>query len=63
METTNKKPILKLIGEDGNAFAILSKARRIAQINKMDWDKIAQEATSKDYDHLLITMMIYFDIR
>ncbi|MFT4326786.1 MAG: hypothetical protein ACMXYK_04755 [Candidatus Woesearchaeota archaeon] len=56
------KPKLKIIGEDGNAFAILGKARRVAQQNNMNWDEIQAEATQGDYDHLLSTMMKYFEV-
>jgi hypothetical protein len=55
------KPALKLVGEDGNAFAILGRARRVALRNGMDWDSIQKEATSGDYDHLLQTMMENFN--
>jgi hypothetical protein len=57
-----EKPVLKLIGEDGNAFAILGAARKVALKNKMDWAAIQTEATSGDYDHLLQTMTKYFDV-
>ena len=56
------QPILKILGENGNAFAILGKAQRVARENEMDWEKIKKEATSGDYDHLLQTMMKYFDV-
>lgn len=56
------KPELKLVGNDGNAFAILGQAMRVAKANNMDWDKIKAEATSKDYDHLLLIMMKYFEV-
>jgi len=56
------KPKLKLSGEDGNAFFILAKARRVALKNNMDWDKIRNEATSGDYNHLLSTLMDYFEV-
>lgn len=56
------KPTLKIIGTDGNAFAILGKARRVALKNKLDWEKIQKEATSGDYNHLLATMTKYFDV-
>lgn len=58
----NEKPVLKLIGTDGNAFAILNKAQRVAKANGMDWDKIRTEATSGDYDNLLCVMMKYFEV-
>jgi hypothetical protein len=61
METTDK-PVLKIIGTDGNAFAILGKARRVAIKHKLDWDAIQAEATSGDYNHLLATMTKYFDV-
>ena len=56
------KPKLELAGKDGNAFAILGRAKRVARENDMDWDKIQKEATSGDYDNLLQTMMKYFDV-
>ena len=58
-----EKPILELVGKDGNAFAILAAARKVAIENKMDWGKIQSEAISGDYDHLLNVMMEYFDVR
>ncbi len=57
-----KKPILALTGTDGNAFHILHRARKIADRNNMDWEKIKTEAKSSDYDHLLQTMMKYFEV-
>jgi hypothetical protein len=57
-----EKPELKLIGADGNAFGILSLARRVALKNGMDWAKIEAEATKGDYDNLLNVMMNYFTV-
>jgi len=57
-----EKPVLRLTGQDGNAFAILGKARRVARKNNMNWEKIQSEAISGDYDHLLQTMCKYFDV-
>jgi len=57
-----EKPILEIVGHDGNAFAILGKAQRVARQNNMDWDKIQKEAMNGDYDHLLRTMMKHFDV-
>ena len=56
------KPRLQLSGEDGNAFFILGKARRVAKENNLDWDTIYAEATQGDYDHLLQTMAKYFEV-
>ncbi len=61
--TEVSKPVLKVIGGDGNAFAILGAARRVALKNKMDWEAIQKEAMSGDYNHLLCTMMKYFDVK
>lgn len=58
----DKKPELRLLGKDGNAFAILASARRVALANDMDWRKIEREAQSGDYDHLIQTMMKYFEV-
>ena len=41
----------------------LGKAKRIAEGNNMDWEKIKAEATDGDYDHLLQTMMKYFEVK
>ena len=60
-----EKPMLQLAGEDGNAFAILGKARRVARESGWSQDEIdvmLEEAMSGDYDHLLRTMMRYFDV-
>ena len=63
MEET--KPILELSGQDGNAFFILGRARTVAREagwSDEKWKEIMTEATSGDYDHLLQTMMKYFDV-
>ncbi len=58
----DNKPELQLSGVDGNAFMLLGKARKVALKNNMDWEKINTEATSGDYDHLLQTLMQYFEV-
>ncbi len=62
-EMSETKPVLKLLGRDGNGFAILAEAGKVARKNKMDWNKIAEEAMAHDYDHLLRVMMKYFDVQ
>jgi len=55
---------VKLVGEDGNAFAILgrcSKAARRAGLSGDEIKEFTNEATSGDYDNLLMTCMKYFD--
>jgi hypothetical protein len=59
---TKQKPILELCGHDGNAFIILGKAMHVARESQLDWDAIKAEATSGDYDHVLRTMMKYFEV-
>ena len=54
-----EKPVMRLVGEDGNAFAILGRMGQAMQ--KAGWSKDSidatiKEATSGDYDHLLRTV-------
>lgn len=56
------KPELVLSGVDGNSFMLLAQARRVALKNGMNWVAIRDEAQSGDYDHLLQTLMKYFDV-
>jgi len=49
-----------LVGEDGNAFAILGRVQRAlrhAGVPKEERDAFMQEATSGDYEHLLQTCL------
>jgi hypothetical protein len=55
-------PTVKLIGQDGNAFAIMGRVKqalRRAGADKEYIDKYLGEATSGDYDHLLVVSMKY----
>lgn len=50
----------RIIGGDGNAFAILGTVRKALQkggVSRTEQDQFMQEATSGDYDHLLNTCM------
>ena len=63
---TTTKPTLKLVGQDGNAFAILGLAIRAAK--QAGWtqqkiDEYKQKATSRDYDNLLRVTMEHFDVQ
>ena len=61
----NTKPHLKRIGEDGNAFSILGRARRVlkrANYPEEKIDQFMQEAMSGDYNKLLITTSEWFDV-
>jgi len=57
------KPKVKLVGEDGNAFAILGRVRRALERAGMEEEAKAftEEATAGDYDHLLQTALKYVE--
>lgn len=67
MPTTNgtkPRPRVVLLGCDGNAFSILGRCRRAALKSgwtREDFKQFIDEATKGDYDHLLGTVMKYFD--
>jgi hypothetical protein len=50
------RPLLKLVGEDGNAFSILGRCMKAARRdgwNPQELDAFHAETTSGNYDHLL----------
>ena len=56
---------VQLVGEDGNAFAILGRvqaAMKNAKVPQADQDAFMKEATAGDYDHLLRTCMEWVDV-
>ena len=56
---------VKLIGQDGNAFAILGsvqRALRKAGASKDEINQYMQEAMSGDYNHLLSTTMDWVEV-
>jgi len=56
---------VKLVGTDGNAFAVLGrvqKAMREAGLTPEQINEFAEEATSSDYNHLLATCMKYVEV-
>jgi hypothetical protein len=57
---------VKLVGTDGNAFAILGTVRSAMKKAKVPAETIttfSSEATSGDYNHLLQTVMKYVEVR
>ena len=65
--TTPKYPnvTVTLIGEDGNAFAILGRVKRAlgnARVSKGEIDAFMAEAMSGDYNHLLATVMRWVEV-
>ena len=60
-----KRPTVRLIGEDGNAFSIIGKVKkslRSAGYSKEQLDEFQAEAMSGDYDNLLATCMKWVDV-
>lgn len=60
MEVKYPNVTVRLIGEDGNAFAILGAVKRQmrrAKISQEEIDAYVAEATSGDYNHLLRVTM------
>jgi len=59
-----RRPVVRLIGQDGNSFAILGACRRAraAAWTDDDWASFHVDATSGNYDHLLATVMEHFDV-
>lgn len=56
---------VQLVGLDGNAFAIIGRCReamRRAKLGQTEIKQFTDEATSGDYNHLLITCMEWFDV-
>lgn len=64
---TQQEPItnlkLKLVGEEGNAFSIMARARQLLRRNgRADLiEQFTRECTSGNYDNLLATCARYFD--
>lgn len=58
------RPALVLVGMDGNAFSVLARARRALLLAGRgdEWPTFMAEATAGDYDHLLATVMRWFDV-
>ena len=72
MAQKNKKDVghqtygkLKLVGEDGNAFAILGRARKQmkqAGASQVEIDAFIKQATAGDYQQLLGVVGEWFDV-
>jgi hypothetical protein len=59
------KPTVKLVGEDGNAFSIMGRVQQALKRDGADKEYIdgyLSEATSGDYDNLLVVSMGYVDV-
>jgi hypothetical protein len=64
--TTTKYPVtVKLVGEDGNAFAIMAKVSRALRNAGATRDEVNQymdESMSGDYDNLLRVAMTWVEV-
>ena len=61
-----KKPVVKLIGEDGNAFAIMGKVVKAMKRTGYSQDEIKDyqaKAMSGDYNHLLAVTMDFVEVK
>jgi hypothetical protein len=57
---------MRLVGEDGNAFAILGRFQRAARAagwSREEIRAVTDDATSGDYDDLLAVMMEHVEER
>lgn len=57
---------VKLVGEDGNAFAIMGRVMRAlkdAGVSKEEIDQYYAESTSGDYDNLLATAVRWVSVQ
>ena len=60
-----ERPVLNLVGQDGNAFNVLGLARQAARKAGWSGEKIEaflNEAMAGDYNHLLFVCMDYFEV-
>jgi hypothetical protein len=63
---SEKKPRVKLVGQDGNAFFILGTCQAAARKAKWSPERIKavmDEMTSGDYNNLLAVACKHFDVR
>lgn len=63
---TEKKPVVRLVGQNGNAFMIIGLCRRAAKAAK--WtperiDAVMTDMMSGNYDHVLQVALREFDVR
>ena len=66
METVEKKPVVKLIGANGNVFMVIGlcqRAARKAGWTTERWTEIRTKMMSGDYNNVLTTAMDYFDVK
>ncbi len=64
MMNEQDKPTVQLVGEDGNAFAIMGKVSKALKRAgfRDEAKKYQEEAMSGDYNHLLAVTMEYVNV-
>lgn len=53
---------VKLVGSDGNAFALISKVAKALKRAGKEYREFQDEAMSGDYDYLLQTCLKYVNV-
>jgi len=64
-EESMEKPVVELIGQNGNAFAVIGACQRAARRAgwpKEKWEEVRAKMMSGDYDHLLRVAMEEFEV-
>ena len=59
-EKTQKELVIDLTGPDGNAFALMAYAKRLAAQLGMNYHVIIDEMKQGDYEHLVKTFDFHF---
>ena len=59
-QKTQKELVIDLTGPDGNAFALMAYAKRLAEQLGMNYHVIIDEMKQGDYDHLVKTFDFHF---
>lgn len=59
-EKTQKELVIDLTGPDGNAFALMAYAKRLATQLGMNYHVILDEMKQGDYEHLVKTFDFHF---
>jgi len=65
MQAPEEKPVVELLGADGNAFAIMGKVKNALKRAGADKEYVAKylkEAMAGDYDNLLVVSMEYAEV-
>ena len=59
-QKTQKEFVIELKGPDGNAFALMAYAKRLAEQLGMNYHVIIDEMKQGDYEHLVKTFDFHF---